>query len=265
MTALFWLSHIVEKEVIMSQGRDFPFNSSPYWMESAFEIRQILKTFAKRSEKITVANGLGKFFVTVVLDVTDRGDLILDASADPSLNAIATSEVELQVHGVLDRVDMDFKISKGKIVGYDGAPALLFALPERLHRLQRREYFRIPTPMVKPLMCSLYVEVTEGDEKRIKEYLAPVLDISIGGLCLQEPKDVKLEPGDFFKSCSLLIPEIGVLRFDLSIRHAFDVENRLGKTSRRAGCEFINMPAAGQQSVQKFMTKLERDRRSILS
>ena len=249
----------------MIKGRSFPFSTSPYWMESAFEIRQVLKTLAKRSEKITVTNPVGKFFVTVVLDVTERGEVILDASADSGLNILATSGVELQVHGVLDRVDIDFQINKGRLIEHDGAPALVFASPDKLHKLQRREYFRIPTPMVRPLMCSLYVEINELNSPKVKEFLASILDISIGGLCLQEPKGVTLVPGHVFKSCSLLVPDIGVLRFDLSIRHAFEVENRLGRTSRRAGCEFVNMPAAGQQAVQKFMTKLERERRSVLS
>lgn len=248
----------------MSVSRSFPSDSSPYWLESTFEIRQVLKTLAKRSEKVTVYGSTGESFVTVILDVSERGDVIVDASADSKLNNIATGDRDVLVHGVLDKVDIDFKFSRAKIVDYDGAPALVFAAPARLHKLQRREFFRIPTPMIKPLMCTLYVE-SEEDSKRIKEHQASVLDISIGGVCLQEPAGLKLVPGAVFKNCSLMVPDSGILRFDLTIRHAFDVENRLGKLNRRAGCEFLNLPSASQQSVQKFLTKLERDRRSVLS
>jgi c-di-GMP-binding flagellar brake protein YcgR len=119
--------------------------------------------------------------------------------------------------------------------------------------------------MVKPLMCTIYIEVNDGSGPKSKEYQAQVLDISIGGICLQEPRGMQLAPGSTLKACYKLIPDFGVLRFDLVIRHAFEVENRLGRASRRAGCEFLNLPSAGQQAVQKFMTKLERDRRSVLT
>lgn len=249
----------------MTHLRTFPSETSPYWLESTFEIRQVLKTFAKRSEKISVLFSNGSSFVTVVLDVSERGDLVLDASGDPRINALVTGQDDSSIHGVLDRVDIDFKVSRGKLIDYDGAPAIQFSSPSRLHKLQRREFFRIPTPMVKPLMCTIYIEVNDGTGPKSKEFQAQVLDISIGGICLQEPRGLVLVPGSTHKACSMLIPEFGVLRFDLVIRHAFEVENRLGRASRRAGCEFLNLPSAGQQAVQKFMTKLERDRRSVLT
>jgi c-di-GMP-binding flagellar brake protein YcgR len=119
--------------------------------------------------------------------------------------------------------------------------------------------------MVKPLMCTIYIEDNDGGSKKNKEFQAQVLDISIGGICLQEPRGLQLVPGSTHKACSMLVPEFGFLRFDLVIRHTFEVENRLGRASRRAGCEFSNLPSTGQQAVQKFMAKLERDRRSVLS
>jgi c-di-GMP-binding flagellar brake protein YcgR len=249
----------------MSLPRQYPSELSPYWLESSFEIRQVLKTLAKKSEKIALSSHDGLSFITVVLDVSDKGEVILDANAEPSVNSKTCSEPNVSVHGVLDRVDIEFKLSGGRMVEYDGAPALLFQAPTRLHKLQRREYFRIPTPMVKPLMCTLNIPVDDVANSGTKEQQAQVLDISIGGICIQQPVGVALHPGQVLKGCGMLIPESGVLRFDLNIRHVFDVENRLGKISRRAGCEFSNLSAIGQQAVQKFMSKLERDRRSVLS
>lgn len=247
----------------MSLSRPYPSDLSPYWLESTFEIRQVLKTFAKRSEKISVMLPDAETFITVILDVSERGELILDASGDPKINAKALGENGVRVHGVLDRVDIDFRLPRGKSVEYDGAPALQFIAPVRLHKLQRREFFRLATPMVKPLMCSVFL--AEEGEPKLREHQAQVLDISIGGICVQPPPKLDMVASMIFKDCSMSIPEQGPIRFDLTVRHAFDVENRLGKTSKRAGCEFMNMSAVGQQAVQKFMAKLERDRRSVLN
>lgn len=261
-----------KKGDFMSLLHQYPSELSPYWLESSFEIRQVLKTLAKKTEKISMSMVEGLSFVTVVLDVSDRGEVVLDANADAKINAMACLRQGVSIHGVLDRVDIDFKLSEGRVVEYDGAPALSFQAPSRLHKLQRREYFRVPTPMVKPLMCSLHVAVEanrggggEGEgEAQAKEYQAQILDISIGGVCLQQPVGLLLRAGQVLKGCGMLIPDSGMLRFDLGVRHVFDVENRLGKLSRRAGCEFVSLSAVGQQAVQKFMSKLERDRRSVL-
>lgn len=247
----------------MSLSRPYPSDLSPYWLESTFEIRQVLKNFAKRSEKVSVVISDAYSFLTVILDVTDRGELILDASGDARINQKAVGENGVKVHGVLDRVDIDFSLAKGRAIEYDGAPALQFMAPAKLHKLQRREFFRLPTPMVKPLLCSLFI--AEEGEPKPREHQAQVLDISVGGICVQLPPKWAMLAGEVYKDCAMAIPEQGVIRFDLAVRHAFEVENRLGKKSRRAGCEFLNMPSSGQQAVQKFMTKLERDRRSVLN
>lgn len=246
----------------MSVSRGFPNELSPYWLEATFEIRQVLKTLAKRTEKIAVTPLEGEGFVTVVLDVTDRGEVVLDVAPSAAMNAAALKAGGVRVHGEIDRIDIDFALAGGKSVSYEGSPALMFPAPARLHKLQRREFFRLPTPMAKPLMCSLWVEETIGSKP--VEHLAQVLDISLGGVCIQHPPKLEVKAGELFKGCGLALPD-GAIKFDLAVRHTFDVENRLGKTSKRAGCEFINLSPAAQQAIQRFMSKLERDRRSTLA
>lgn len=249
----------------MSVSRSLPSDVSPYWMESAFDIRQILKTLAKRSEKISVTvragPALGRSFVTIILDAGEAGDLVLDAPSDSALQAAACAGAEMHVHGMIDKIDIDFQLRAGKARQHDGEPALAFALPPRVHKLQRREYFRIPTPMIKPLACVLRVARPE-DPAQTREVQALVLDLSLGGVCLQEPASLRLEPGMIFKGSSLVFPETGAIGFDLAIRHAFDIQNWGGRSIRRAGCEFLNFSSASELAVQRFMSKLERDRRA---
>lgn len=246
----------------MSVLRVFPNELSPYWLEATFEIRQVLKTLAKRTEKITVYPAMGDAFVTLLLDVTERGDVVLDAHPHAVVDAAALGDQTVRVHGEVDRIDIDFSLAQGKSVNYEGSPALLFPAPTRLHKLQRREFFRLPTSMAKPLMCSLW-GTDERLPDKLVEHLAQVLDISLGGVCIQHPPTLTVKQGDVFKGCAMSLPDGGV-KFDLAVRHTFDVENRLGRTSHRAGCEFVNLSPASQQSVQRFMSKLERDRRSTM-
>jgi c-di-GMP-binding flagellar brake protein YcgR len=250
----------------MTVSRDFPGESSPYWIESEFDIRQVIKTLAKKSEKLSLTVRSGPHeasFLTIALDITDEGRLVMDACGERRLNEAACLNGAV-AHGALERVDIDFQLDAGKMIDYDGSPALSFELPQRLHKLQRREFFRLPTPMAKPLTCSLWTTSERDPSGKAQERVATVLDISIGGMCLQEPADFPFASGEIFKACSVALPDLGALRFDLEVRHTFEIQNRAGKPSRRAGCEFVGLSAGAQQMVQRFMAKLERDRRSVL-
>lgn len=247
----------------MNNSRVFPSKSSPYWLEATLEIRQVLKALAKRSKKVTVHPVEADAFVTLLLDVTERGDIILDAALHEKLNAAAAGSQGVRVHGEIDRINIDFALTHGTSVSYGGSPALLFPAPTRLHKLQRREFPRLPTPMGKPLTCSLR-QGTGDYTITLQEHFAQVLDISLGGVCIQYPASISIKQGEVFKGCALSLFEEEV-RFDLIVRHTFEVENRLGRTSCRAGCQFIDLSMSGQQSVQRFMSKLERNHRSTLA
>ena len=74
---------------------------------------------------------------------------------------------------------------------------------------------------------------------------------------------VELTFGMILKNSTMILPEFGQIQFDLLLCHVFEVEMRGGIKKRRAGCKFLSLSHQDQTIVQKYMTKLERDRRAV--
>jgi c-di-GMP-binding flagellar brake protein YcgR len=58
------------------------------------------------------------------------------------------------------------------------------------------------------------------------------------------------------------LPEIGEIVTDVQVRSIVDVTLRSGQPSRRWGCQFVNLPANMQVLLQRYIIRLERERRA---
>lgn len=240
---------------------------SPYWIHSSAEIRQIFRQLAKRSEKVTLWASAEQFQVSLVLDMRSDGTLVLDVAVDASLNARLVAAPKVWLTGSLDRVDLKCELG-GMVAGsFDGGPALLARLPARLHKLQRREFFRVPVPLGEPVFCQLPAPTgTQGPSASGRPLVAQLVDISLGGICLLEPLGLAVPPstGLLFQGCHMDLPGEGRLGFDLRVQHVFQTTLRQGTVSRRMGCAFVALPSATEAAIQRYIHRLEIDRRALV-
>ena len=108
-------------------------------------------------------------------------------------------------------------------------PAFRAALPESLLRLQRREYYRLTTPIARPFKCLIPIRWPQWHRRQIE---ANVIDISGGGLAVMvPPAGLAFEPGMEFHNCRIELPEVGIIVSTLQVRNVFDVT----LAHRRAG------------------------------
>jgi c-di-GMP-binding flagellar brake protein YcgR len=115
----------------------------------------------------------------------------------------------------------------------------------------------VTTPISNPLKCIVLME----GKRKIEMTVA---DISIGGVGVAlPPGDDVVEPGMTFNGCSLILPEIGNIVATMEIRNVFEVTLRNGQKTKRAGCQFINLSANMQSMIQRYIIKVERDKRAI--
>jgi c-di-GMP-binding flagellar brake protein YcgR len=49
------------------------------------------------------------------------------------------------------------------------------------------------------------------------------------------------------------------------VRNSFPVTLRNGSVIKRTGCAFLNLPSGQQAMIQRYIIRLERDRRAKLS
>ena len=130
-------------------------------------------------------------------------------------------------------------------------------MPETLFRLQRREYYRVPTSTLNPLKC--FVPQPDGSE-----LLVNVADISCGGVGLVDPRNTFApEVGTILGGCRIELPEYGNLHCDLQVRNTFMQRQNDGNQVRRIGCAFIALPVDKNALIQRYIHRVQVELKAI--
>lgn len=230
-----------------------------YLLHAKQEIVQVLRGVSRSSELVTAYFDHGEqFFLTSIVDVQPQDDvLILDYGIDAETNARAAQASRLVFVTSQDRVKVQFATGPVQQIMLNGRPAFQTRLPTSLLKLQRREYYRLVTPLRARLSC---VVPTAGGNIE-----ATVTDISIGGAGLSDfDPGHAVEPGQQYPGCRIALPEEGVLLTALEVCSVQDVTLRSGAVTKRAGCRFVGLPASQQAMVQRYITRIERERLALL-
>lgn len=236
---------------------------SKYILRTPLEIMFILRSMQKRGSMATIYfNGGRSFFLTCILGFSgDDKYLVLDASIDKELNREAAEASRLILNANLDTVKIQFGLTGLRQTTFNGKFAFLAPIPDSLLRLQRREYFRLENSYSDPVRCLV------PDAKGLESTELILFDISGGGLSLKVPKE-KVEvfkTGALFRNCRLYIPEEPAIFVDLCVRNSIITARKDGHEYLRIGCEFVNLPGTRLNLIQRYITKVERERKSKMA
>ena len=223
------------------------------------EIAFVLKRVMQNRQMVTAyINGSADFTLTSLLDVLpESGEVILDVSSDSAANRRLLAAKKILFVTSHDQVKVKLRANEIREVMHEGRPALRIPLPGTLVRIQRREHYRIATPITKPLICTLPLP----DRGPGVQAETIVLDISIGGVALMDNHEATgFKIGDIFENCRIGLPEVGTLVVGLEVRNCFDTPLKNGLSFRRCGCKFLNLQAQSENLVQRYIMFLERSR-----
>jgi len=237
-----------------------------YLLYSRAEILAVLRSLvAKRALISAYFNHGTSFLLTSVLQVeASPGQLMLDWGREEAINRQALLANPLILTAAVEKVKVQFVLHQLVETQHAGRPAFLAGLPESVLRLQRREYFRLATPIAKPVKFVTTLKRSDGSTLVVE---ASLLDISAGGVGLMaSPALAALLPrGTVLTDCKMTLPDEGLLVANLCIRNKFEVATRGGSRYVRVGCEYIALPGARMSMVQRYITRVERERKARLS
>lgn len=233
---------------------------SQYMLNSRSEMFAVFRGMVEHVSQITLFFNEGRDMVlTSLINYNDNG-LFFDLGASAETNRKALEAKKLFCVAQLDKVKIQFILRGLKRVEAKGGPAFLAPLPDGVLRLQRREYYRLVTPITRPLKCIVTFPPAANGDRRIIE--AHVGDISGGGLCIiSVPLDVPLETG-LELGCKIELPEVGVVKGAMEVRSVFETATRSGIKSQRAGCQFVKLPGSMVTLIQRYIIKVERERKA---
>jgi c-di-GMP-binding flagellar brake protein YcgR len=230
------------------------------------EIVSVLRSLVQKRAIVTAYFNHGQsFLLTVLLAINpEKNEIIFDISNDKEMNRRALKAGKFIFTTAIDKVKIQFSLNKLSAEQYEGRPAFRAEIPESLLRLQRREYFRLSIPISNPVRCIISTLSADG---RALSTTTHLLDISGGGAgLLVPPEQASLyERGVVLDNCKIMLPDEGLLAATLCVRDIFDVTTKSGHRYLRAGCEFVNLPGSRLTTIQRYITRVERERKARLS
>ncbi len=195
--------------------------------------------------------------LTSLLDISPDGKtIIFECGSDGEENRKLLEADKINCVSSKNMVNICFILNGVKPVKHQGHTAFLADVPDSLFRLQRREYHRLTVPLVRPLRASIPLMQENGSIKTVQVVL---FDISCGGVCLivaNDHNDFKID-AQFF-GVRLDLHNAGIIKFDLHVRHIYDMNTPGGLVLRRLSCEFINLPRATFIVIQSYIAEAER-------
>jgi flagellar brake protein len=235
----------------------FPEPESPelerFWIYAPGEILALLTRLHAGQVEMTLYWGRdGECAVTRLLDLdTPRGQMRLDLPAVPALREGVLGASELTCVAFIESIKVQFTVRAPRVEAGSTTPrAIAAAVPERLLRLQRREFFRVRTPRNVSASCL----VPEGGDGSRYESLR-VLDLSVGGLAMVAyPIHMELTDGTTIDRCFLDLPGAGTVSVRMRIAH---VEAAGKDGARRCGCEFIDLTPQARMMLQRFVQRVD--------
>ncbi|KPK37405.1 MAG: hypothetical protein AMJ69_11635, partial [Gammaproteobacteria bacterium SG8_47] len=189
-------------------------------IRSPRQIARVLQDLARQHALVTAyPEKSNQFAVTAVLAASaDDNTLVLDEMPDEALSNQVISGATTTCVALHGRAPVEFICPLLRRGEFDGAPALLGALPTQMWRLQRRQAYRVPTPVANPIKCRL--SRADGTEVSVS-----LVDLSVGGVGLIDYENqTTLHPGERFAGARIALPDYGLVVCDLVVRNTYPLE-----------------------------------------
>ena len=240
-------------------------DDNPFRVSSRREIVSLMNSMMDRNQLLSLMiKGGSESVITSILDVDEADNtLVLDSAPSQMLNEHILESNKIAFEALYNNIRITFNANGAHAVEYEGRPALAVAIPATLIRLQRREYFRIATPMAKPIKCTINVLREDG---ALMPVVTLLYNISAGGVGLTDEKCILDGTiGHLYDNCMLDLNDGNVIPVKLAVRGFKEVKLTTGKTVHRFGCEFIDIQRGALGAIQRFITKIEREQNAKAS
>lgn len=224
------------------------------------QIRMLLQALVDQRSAISAhPDGSGRSFPSAVLEAGDDG-LLLDGSPMPSVNQAAAEAAYWLCFAQVERVQVRFRVERPQRIEQDGYVAFRASFPETLHHLQRREFYRLETPVADSPWC-IFPDPAGGEPLRWR-----VVDISAGGIAVLLPVGEEvLELQRRYPDCELELPDGQRIAVSLVVCSLVTRTRGDGIQQQRAGLRFDRLPRGADAMIQRLIFRIERQRLARLN
>lgn len=219
------------------------------------EIKFVMNYIAEKGNRVALYCSNGSEFILTTLLAVDENGLWLEKSPNEQDNRRITNSERLIFVSSHLQVKVQF-VSQPTITKiYKGHPTFHLPWPKSLYRMQRREYYRLTTPVVDPLVC--VISQGEKHHENTKQFI--IMDVSCGGVglvCVETDSDLVI--GRTYPHCQIELPKVGIIKGAIEVKNIVLLPPRKGITHKRAGCEFKNLDKPSIILLQRYITSMQR-------
>lgn len=231
-------------------------DSERYMLRHPHEIERILRRIMESKTPVAIYDMHGRDFIlsSIVSIDPEEGVLYIEQGSGQQFNERLSDSDHITCVTTLEKVHIQFTAREIHPLTIEDEAVFRIPLPGELMRLQRREYYRLGTSVINPVRCS--INTPQGFIDTV------VVDISIGGMGVLAYEGASLlHPGDGYHGCRIALPDVGEFAISLKVRSTFDLTLKNGRVTHRAGCQFIDLPPSVETEIQRYINRVERERR----
>lgn len=230
-----------------------------YLLTSHADVVFLLTQMMRRGELFTVYFNSGRdFLLTSILDVDgDDDSFIFDVGSDPHTNRRLAEAERLVFVAAPDGIRVQFATTRARHCNFGEHEAFVAALPADIVKLQRRESFRVETPVRDPLKMVL----PEGPGGRA---VLTVRNMSVGGAGVELLDEAHgFEVVQRYFEAHIDLRDAGRIYTDIQVRHITRQPVKNERWVSIMGVQFVNLSKVDQARLQRFLVYLERERRQL--
>jgi len=244
-------------------------NWAAFGVSSAVERLSLLRRLRDGHTDIQLQAAGGQTLTSRLWAIDDRQRrLTLSADADsPNLQPLLEAR-SAQAWALLDNVKLLFELSHLVLVRGSTSTTLHADLPQQLHRLQRRQAFRLATEPPRTPVALLRHPALPDMLLSLR-----VLDISADGCALWQPADVPaLQPGTHLNDVTVVLDAATRFKAALKLMHVSVLGSAHGtdalpcaseRTGARLGCEWQPQGLAAQCTLQRWIDQAQKRQRLL--
>ena len=195
-------------------------------------------------------------FLTTIIEINkDKKTMVLDYGPKEYLNNLLLKADKVFFRTEMTGIKASFKGESIKKIRHNDEWAFMMPIPKSLHWLQRRDFYRIRSPISKYSYC----EITLPDREPFK---LNIYDISVTGfsmLTYSTPLATELREIEHFENCKLVLTDVGEDIVSFEVLYTCIINPPKLNKIEKIGCQFTKKSKQFDNVIQRYMQQIERE------
>ncbi len=235
-----------------------------YLIRSQTQVIKHLKLLKAAKCLITASFGVDGHkgsFITAIVSIDEKSNTVqLDCASKDYLNRFLLESPEIKYFADYEGIQVRFESKKVRKTGKKEEPTFTIPVPQSIFWFQRRQFYRVRSPMSKKSYCE--IRFTDPETEQTRTELFPLYDLSIQGLAFinEHPElSTHFVPTAEFTDCKLILEGDASYPIHIQIRHKQSMDIKHPGQSEKIGCQILHVTPVMEAAFLRYMQAIERE------